>query len=359
MSKHSSDKQALLSLVQKLRTNHDLTDEELFFLVESTDEDVLQHLCRSAAATACQVYGNSIYIRGLIEYTNYCPNDCYYCGLRRDNANVHRYRLTKEQILQCCRQGYQLGFRTFVLQGGEDPFFDDDTMEDIVFSIRKMFPDCAITLSLGEKTKDAYQRLYAAGANRYLLRHETATESHYNQLHPKEMSFSKRMQCLRDLKEIGYQVGCGFMVGSPYQTTEHIVRDLRFIKEFQPHMVGLGPYIPQQDTPFAKETAGTLKATIKALAVVRLLHPMVLLPATTALSTIDTSGREKGILAGANVVMPNLSPTENRKDYQLYDNKLYTGEEAAQGLYQLKSQMEAIGYQVVTRRGDYKSLEEN
>lgn len=288
----------------------------------------------------------------MIEFTNYCKNDCLYCGIRKNNPNAHRYRLTKEQILDCCHAGYDLGFRTFVLQGGEDGYFTDNRMVEIISAIKNAFPDCALTLSIGEKSREAYQKFFDAGADRYLLRHETANFEHYGRLHPANLSAENRQECLYHLKEIGYQVGCGFMVGSPYQTAEHLAEDMLFIKKLNPQMIGIGPFIPHKDTQFANETAGTLELTLFMLGLIRLSLPKVLLPATTALGTIAENGRELGILAGANVVMPNLSPSNVRKDYSLYDNKIHTGVESAQGVNELKTRMKNIGYRVVTDRGD-------
>lgn len=318
------------------------------------DEEGQRYLFEKARACAISSYGNKIYIRGLIEISNICKNNCYYCGIRKDNRKVSRYRLSTEIILECCRYGYEKGFRTFVLQGGEDPGLTDENMVDLISKIHREFPDCAITLSLGEKERDSYQRFFDAGANRYLLRHETADREHYRKLHPPELSLEHRMQCLETLKEIGYQVGCGCMIGSPYQTEENLGQDLVYLKKIQPHMVGIGPFISQKDTPFRDFPNGTLTRTLVMLGMIRLLLPQVLLPATTALGTIHPRGREMGILAGANVVMPNLSPRENRKKYLLYDNKLGTGEESGEGLELLKEQMRKIGYEVVTDRGNYK-----
>ncbi|PWM98213.1 MAG: [FeFe] hydrogenase H-cluster radical SAM maturase HydE [Massilioclostridium sp.] len=298
-------------------------------------------------------YGTDVYIRGLIEFTNICKNDCYYCGIRKSNQKAERYRLTLKQVLSCCKTGYRLGFRTFVLQGGEDGYFTDEKLCLYVAQIRKRYPDCAITLSVGERSRESYQKLFDAGANRYLLRHETANSGHYAKLHPSELALKHRMQCLSDLKQIGFQTGCGFMVGSPFQTLDNLIEDLEFLVQFQPEMVGIGPFIPHCDTPFADEPAGTLEMTVNLLSIIRLLLPKVLLPATTALGTIDPNGRELGILAGANVVMPNLSPIAVRKKYLLYNNKISTGAEAAESLADLKQRMERIGYQVVTSRGDY------
>lgn len=345
-------------LINKLEQNHSLSREEWTALIRGHTQDDAEYLFERSRRISQKHYGTQVFIRGLIEFTNYCKNDCYYCGIRRDNRNVKRYRLTKEEILDCCRQGYNLGFRTFVLQGGEDGYYTDDVMTDIVSSIRDMFPDCAITLSIGERSYESYQKLFDAGADRYLLRHETYDISHYNRLHPVELSAINRQQCLWNLKEIGYQVGTGFMVGSPFQTAENLADDMLFLTELNPQMIGIGPFIPHRDTPFRKETAGTLDLTLFMLGLIRLALPKVLLPATTALGTISPKGRELGILAGANVVMPNLSPVSVRKDYTLYDNKICTGDEAAECRRCLARRMESIGYQVVVSRGDSLNTED-
>lgn len=298
-------------------------------------------------------YGNEIYVRGLIECSNICKNDCLYCGIRCSNRGVSRYRLDRDTILACCEKGYNWGFRTFVLQGGEDPGMTPAWVAELVRSIKDRWPDCAVTLSLGEQERDVYQLWFDAGADRYLLRHETADPVHYGMLHPPVLSLAHRMNCLRQLKEIGYQVGAGFMVGSPGQTAETLARDFCFLQQLQPQMVGIGPFIPQKDTPFAHQPPGTLEDTLILLALVRLTLPKVLLPATTALGTIHPQGRELGIRAGANVVMPNLSPPAARDKYTLYDNKLCTGEEAAEHLAGLKKRLAAIGYTVAVGRGDF------
>lgn len=342
-----------LQLAEKLENTRDLTDEELFALLESDSEEVDSLLAERARKVRERIYGKDVYLRGLIEFTNYCKNDCYYCGIRRSNRNAERYRLSAEQILECSDLGYELGFRTIVLQGGEDPYFTDDRLVTIIKGIKERHPDCAVTLSIGERDKESYQKLFDAGADRYLLRHETADKCHYEQLHPKELSFEHRMQCLRDLHEIGYQVGCGMMVGSPYQKTEHLIKDLRFLQDFKPEMVGIGPFIPHHDTEFADKPAGTAKLTIKLLSIIRLMLPDCLLPATTALGTVDPKGREKGILAGANVVMPNLSPGNVRGKYLLYDNKICTGDEAAECIRCMAARVEKVGYRVVESRGDH------
>ena len=317
------------------------------------DEELARQLARECTE---KYYGRGVYTRGLIEFTNYCKNNCHYCGIQRGNQEVERYRLSKEEILSCCEEGYSLGFRTFVLQGGEDPYFTDEKIVEIVQGIKKAFPDCAVTLSIGEKSRASYEKYFCAGADRYLLRHETADKEHYQYLHPKELSWEHRMRCLKDLKEIGFQVGCGFMVGSPHQTAKTLAKDLYFIQEFQPDMCGIGPFIPQHATVFAKETAGTLQDTLFLLSLLRLIHPNMLIPATTALGTIDKRGRELGILSGANVLMPNLSPTAVRKKYLLYDNKICTGDESAQCRACLSRRMESIGAHLLVDRGDVKKI---
>ncbi len=341
-----------IAVIDQLDTTHHLSRGEWIELFTNKDGEVAEYARNLARKRTEEVFGKAVYTRGLIEFTNHCKNNCYYCGIRRGNGEVHRYRLTQEEILDCARQGYALGFRTFVLQGGEDPYYTDEVMISIIRSIKAEYPDCAITLSLGERSIESYQRMFEAGADRYLLRHETADEEHYKKLHPEEMSFSNRMNCLQTLHEIGYQVGCGFMVGSPYQTPETLAEDFVFLEEFQPEMVGIGPFVPHQKTPFAVESGGTVADTIFCLALIRLLLPKVLLPATTALGTIDPRGREKGILAGANVVMPNLSPTSVRKDYELYDNKICTGDEAAECRDCLQNRMQSIDRALVVDRGD-------
>lgn len=342
-----------LQIIDRLQGGKNISLQELDVLLKTEDGKLIEELSSRARKTAHLTYGNKIYIRGLIEFTNYCRNDCYYCGIRKSNGQAQRYRLTQEEILSCCGEGYELGFRTFVLQGGEDPYFTDEKICALVSEIKKRYPDCAITLSIGEKSKESYKAYFDAGADRYLLRHETADAAHYGKLHPAELSWENRRRCLLDLKEIGFQTGCGFMVGSPQQTVETLHKDLMFIRELQPQMVGIGPFIPQKDTPFSGETAGTLEMTLRLLSIIRLLHPTVLLPATTALGTIHPKGREKGILAGANVVMPNLSPVSVREKYKLYDNKICTGDEAAECRFCMQRRMESIGYEVVTDRGDY------
>lgn len=342
-------------LIFKLEKEHFLNDDEFKALLEDNNVETQAFLAERATAVKKRIYGTDVYIRGLIEFTNYCKNDCYYCGIRRGNARADRYRLTKEQILDCCEVGYDLGFRTFVLQGGEDGWFTDDKIVDIIKAIKSGYPDCALTLSIGEKSYESYKAFYEAGADRYLLRHETADECHYGKLHPQELLLANRKRCLYNLKEIGYQVGCGFMVGSPFQTTENILSDLKFIKELNPNMVGIGPFIPHAETPFKAYSQGSLELTLKLLSIIRLMLPHVLLPATTALGSIDPLGREKGILAGANVVMPNLSPRDVRKKYLLYDNKICTGDEAAECIVCMKNRMKSIGHEVVISRGDYKN----
>ncbi len=350
-------KERMKELIDKLERERSLSLEEYEFLISNRDAESGELLRQKAVKARQEYYGDEVYIRGLIEISNICKNDCLYCGIRAGNAECQRYRLTKEDILSCCDEGYALGFRTFVMQGGEDLYFDDERLCDIVKTVKSKYPDCAITLSMGERSRESYQRLYDAGADRYLLRHETADAQHYEMLHPGNMSWENRMRCLRELKEIGFQTGCGFMVGSPYQTDAMLAKDLKFIEEFAPQMCGIGPFIPHKATVFAGESAGSVELTCYLLSIIRLVHPNILLPATTALGTLSEDGREKGILWGANVVMPNLSPADSRRKYELYDNKLYTNAESAQALNELSSRMNAIGYHVVCNRGDAKKLQ--
>ena len=340
-------------LTEKLIRDHTLAREEYARLLEASgDPEVRSRLSREAVRLRKLYYGDKVFTRGLIEFTNYCKNNCYYCGIRCQNPHAKRYRLSREEILDCCENGYGLGFRTFVLQGGEDPFFTDERMTEIIREIKTRYPDCALTLSIGERSFESYRRFREAGADRYLLRHETADEAHYRKLHPENLTLANRKRCLRDLKALGYQVGAGFMVGSPGQTSAELAEDLCFLEELQPEMVGIGPFIPHHETPFAEAEAGSVDLTLFLLSVIRILLPKVLLPATTALGTLDPRGREKGLLAGANVVMPNLSPVKNRKQYDLYDNKICTGEEAAECRECLARRVESVGYRLVTERGD-------
>lgn len=339
--------------IQCLKRDRTLSEEVFYHLMEDAGAEEL-HL--AAREVSQKYFGKKIYIRGLIEISNICRNDCLYCGIRKSNSHISRYRLQKEQILQCCDAGYKLGFRTFVLQGGEDAYYSDSVLEELLHTIKKKYPDCAITLSLGERSYESYLRLYRAGADRYLLRHETADKLHYESLHPETMSYENRIRCLQDLKAIGYQTGCGMMVGSPGQSLAHLYKDILFMQALQPHMIGIGPFIVQKNTPFKNEANGNVDWCLRLLSIVRLLFPDVLLPATTALGTLEPEGRIKGILAGANVLMPNLSPLEARNQYTLYDNKLCTGEEAAEYKEDLKRQLAKIGYEIPTDRGDYKKV---
>lgn len=343
----------LHELIDRLHKEHTLTRGEFITLIKERDEENASYLASLAREEAVKIYGNGVFPRGLVEFTNYCKNNCYYCGIQGSNQHANRYRLSKDEILSACENGYQLGYRSFVLQGGEDPHYSDDVMVPIVSEIRKRYQDCAITLSLGERSKESYQKLYDAGADRYLLRHEAATPELYQKLHPESLSLENRIQCLWNLKEIGYAVGTGFMLGAPYQTVENLVDDLLFIQKLDPQMVGIGPFVPHHDTKFKDYPSGTVELTTYLTSILRLMNPHLLLPATTALGTIDPRGREKGILAGANVVMPNLSPVAVRKDYSLYDNKICTGEEAAECAGCLGRRLASIDYELVFTRGDY------
>lgn len=345
------------ALIDRLAKEQYLSKSDYLMLLEHHDnQEITSYLFAKARQIATHHFGHHIYTRGLIEFTNYCKQDCYYCGIRRSNALADRYRLTLEDILNCTDIGYDLGFRTFVLQGGEDGHLGDDAICNLITATKTQHPDCAITLSIGEKSRLSYERFFKAGADRYLLRHETANNAHYSQLHPTSLSLAQRKQCLNDLRDIGYQVGTGFMVGSPYQTFDTLCDDLLFIQDFKPHMVGIGPFIPHQDTPFKDYPSGSLSLTLFLIGLLRLILPNGLIPATTALGTIDPKGREKGVLAGANVVMPNLSPVGVRKKYSLYDNKICTGEEAAECRHCLNNRLKQIGYELVISRGDFSPL---
>ena len=343
--------------IDLLHKQHHLEESQWVQLFATWTKEDLDYAMNLAREITVARFGKKIYFRGIVEFSNICKNDCYYCGIRYGNKTVSRYRLTKEDILCCCEEGYETGFRTFVLQGGEDGWFTDDRMCDIIRSIKEKYPDCAVTLSLGERSRESYQRLFDAGADRYLLRHETADECHYRRLHPESLSLANRMRCLEDLKEIGYQTGCGIMVGSPGQTPETLAKDMLFMQEFNPEMVGIGPFLPHKDTPFREEAAGSVDLTLLCLALCRIMLPRVLMPSTTALGTVEAEGRKLGVLAGCNVIMPNLSPLEVRKKYMLYDNKAGTGLTAAEGVAMLRQQMEEIGYEVVVGRGDFQKEE--
>ncbi len=344
----------LLKIAEKLIKTSSLEISEYEYLIDNRNDEFAELLRKEAVKKRKEIYGNTVLVRGLIEISNICKNDCLYCGIRASNKSCDRYRLTKDEILSCCDEGYSLGFRTFVLQGGEDLHFTDELMVEVISEIKSKYPDCAVTLSLGERTKESYQRLYMAGADRYLLRHETAAKGHYEKLHPKNLSYDNRVECLKSLKEIGYQVGCGFMVGSPYQTIENLAKDLKFIEEFSPEMCGIGPFIPHKETEFRDFPAGDVELTCYLLSIIRLIKPTILLPVTTALGSLGQGGREKGILCGANVIMPNLSPQSVRQKYELYNNKLISGNESAQEIENLKNSIKSIGYEIIVDKGDIK-----
>lgn len=340
-------------LIWKLNKEHSLEMAEWEQLLSTYTKEDLEYAIKLAQEIAIAVFGRKIYFRGIIEFTNFCKCDCYYCGIRKSNKACQRYRLELADILECCEDGYKNGFRTFVLQGGEDGWFNDERMCEIVLAIKEKYPDCAVTLSLGERSFESYRKLKEAGADRYLLRHETADEAHFKKLHPETQMLENRMRCLKDLKSLGYQTGCGIMVGTPGQTPAVIAKDMKFMEEFQPEMIGIGPFLPHSDTPFREEKKGSVELTLFLLALCRIMLPKVLLPATTALGTADTDGRKQGVLAGCNVVMPNLSPISVRKKYMLYDEKAGTDITAAEGIALLTQQMEEIGYEVIVGRGDF------
>ena len=345
-----------IELINKLNNEKALEKTEwiqLFSTADDADVDFSRNIARKIAQ---ERFSNKIYMRALIEISNICKNDCFYCGIRGSNKDVCRYRMSRDEILECCRIGYESDFRTFVLQGGEDGHFSDEFMTDLLREIKRRYPDCAITLSLGERSYESYKRLYDAGADRYLLRHETATKEHYEKLHPENLSFKNRIECLKNLKEIGFQTGCGMMIGSPYQTAENLANDMLFIKEFQPHMIGVGPFLPAANTPFSAEKAGTLRETLFVVSLIRIMLPSALLPATTALGTLDEKGRQKAILSGANVMMPNISPAENRAKYALYNDKIGKGEDAKKSVENVVKALAEIGYAPTVSRGDYEGM---
>ncbi len=344
-----------VELIDRLRESRSLTTDEYEYLILNRTKGVSEYLRKKADEVRRSVYGNSVFVRGLIEISNICKNDCFYCGIRAGNKSCSRYRLSEDDIFRCCRHGYSLGFRTFVLQGGEDKFFTDDYLVKLLKRIKSFFPDCAVTLSLGERSKESYKKLYSAGADRYLLRHEAANAELYGKLHPEEMKLENRLECLNNLKEIGFQTGCGFMVGAPFQTARHIAEDLKFIEEFSPEMCGIGPFVPHKATAFKNEPKGSAELTCFLLSVIRLIKPNILLPSTTALGTVNENGREQGILSGANVIMPNLSPQGVRKKYDLYDNKLSTGAESGEHIDELNNRMKKIGFEIKISRGDIKN----
>lgn len=347
-----TDRKESGELLEKLQKDHDLPDSGFAALITGMTEEEKESLFCRARSVREREYGKDVYVRGLIEFTNYCKNDCRYCGIRKGNRRAERYRMTPGEILACVREGYALGFRTFVLQGGEDMWFTKERMARIIREIKMAYPDCALTLSMGERSREEYEYWYEAGADRYLLRHETADEEHYRKLHPVSMSLANRKRCLFTLREIGYQVGAGFMVGSPGQKVDNLISDLRFLQKLKPHMIGIGPYLTHPDTPFWKEQNGSLEQTLILLAILRLMFPGVLLPATTALGTIAEDGRERGLRAGANVLMPNLSPLSVRGKYELYENKACTGEESAQCLDLLERRVRSAGFCMTMDRGD-------
>lgn len=342
-----------MDIIERFIEHPNLEKKEYAALLKASEEPLAAaRLAEEAVRLRKKYYGDAVYVRGLIEFTNYCKNNCLYCGIRRGNPETQRYRLTEEEILSCCASGHRLGYQTFVLQGGEDPWYTDEQMERIIRAVKERYPGCAVTLSIGERSYESYRRLREAGADRYLLRHETASDAHYRKLHPPEMSLSYRKQCLYNLKELGYQAGAGFMVGTPGQTYDELAEDLLFLRELKPQMAGIGPFVPHHSTPFKNEPAGSVELTLRLLSIVRILLPGILLPATTALGTLDPLGREKGFAAGANVLMPNLSPMGRRKQYDLYDNKLCTGDEAAESLAESKKRVSAAGWRLSMERGD-------
>lgn len=341
-------------LVHRLVGERTLKRDEFRALIASCDSQTLEYIRKESVRTAQERFGHGIFVRGLIEISSFCRNDCAYCGLRRSNRSAERYRLNHEQIMECCKEGYDAGLRTFVLQGGEDANLTDEWLEQIIHDIRHIYPDVAITLSLGERSYDSYKRLYDAGATRYLLRHEAANEELYRKLHPQTMSHANRIACIENLKEIGYQTGMGMMIGVRGQSVDDLVDDLLLMERIRPQMIGIGPFIPHRNTPLGDYPAGSVELTLLMLSIVRLMHPSALIPSTTALATLSAEGRRMGILSGANVVMPNLTPPSERKKYAIYEDKASSGSEAVEGLRALEQELNEIGYHIDYSRGDYK-----
>ena len=346
----------MMYLAQRLVCERTLHAEQFRALIELCDDHTLDYLRQEAVRTAQKRFGLGIFVRGLIEISSFCRNDCFYCGLRRSNRSAERYRLSHEQIMECCEEGYQAGLRTFVLQGGEDGQLTDEWLEDIISAIRKKYPDVAITLSLGERSRESYERLYLAGATRYLLRHEAADKELYCSIHPTEMSYDNRIACIENLKAIGYQTGMGMMVGVAGQSADSLVQDLLLLERLQPQMIGIGPFIPHRDTPLGDRPAGDLRRTLLMLSIVRIMHPDALIPSTTALATLTPEGRKLGVLSGANVIMPNLTPQSERRKYAIYENKAASGSEAIEGLRELERELAEIGYHIDYSRGDFQKL---
>lgn len=343
-----------VEIIDKLNREKKLESAQWHKLISSFSKEDKEYARNIAQKITEEKFGNKVFFRGIIEFSNICNNDCLYCGIRHSNDKASRYCLTKKEIMLSCKEGYKLGYRTFVLQGGENEFVKSENFINLIRDIKSKYPDCAITLSVGECERKFYEEMYLAGADRYLLRHESADEEHYKKLHPKDMSLKNRIRCLRDLKEIGFQTGCGIMVGSPYQTPETLVKDMEFICEFNPAMVGIGPFIPHKDTPFANFETGSQDLTLFLLSLIRIMNEDILLPATTALGTVDQEGLIKGIQSGCNVIMPNVSPQNVRKKYMLYNEKLGTNFSAKESLEFLKTQMKSINREIVVGRGDHK-----
>ncbi len=357
VSNSEIDKTKIYQLIDELSERGSLLREQYLFILKNITKDEIGYLFDKGYQKKQNTYGNKVYLRGLIEISNYCKMGCKYCGINYKQDEIERYRLTIEEILACCEEGYNLGYRTFVIQSGEDAYYTDDRLKSLLQSIKTKFDDVRITLSLGERSRDSFQKLYDYGADRYLLRHETASRKLYEHLHPSFMSFDNRRMCLDDLKDIGYQVGGGFMVGSPTQTNEDLVEDLIYLKELDPHMVGIGPYLCHSDTELAGNASGTLDETLVMVSMVRLILPKALLPATTALGSLHPIGREKALKVGANVMMPNISPTNNRSKYEIYQNKICTADTSDKCRNCIEARIVGVGHEIDLGVGDYLDFE--
>ena len=342
-----------MDIIERIASGKELSVKEWIQAIDCDDPGYAEELKAAASDTRDRIYGKKVFARGLIEFTSYCRNDCYYCGLRRSNKNALRYRLSYDCIMDTAEAGYRAGFRTFVLQGGEDSYFTDERLIMIIRGIKERYPDAAVTLSVGERSFESYKALKEAGADRYLLRHETADDVHYRKLHPDDMSQENRIRCLYDLKELGYQTGAGMMVGSPGSSSRTLAEDMVFLSSLKPEMVGIGPFIPHSATPFRDEKRGSVDLTLRMVSLVRLALPHAMIPSTTALATASSDGQLQGILHGANVIMPDITPQSERSKYMIYDGKKITGDEAGENLRQIAEGMESIGYELSMERGDY------
>lgn len=328
-------------LIEKASTLHRLEREELIALLE--DENCNQNLFEAADSVRKNFVGDEIHLRGLIEFSNICKNNCCYCGLRRDNRKISRYRLENAEILELAAHGAAMGLKTIVLQSGEDAYYGCERLCEIIRGIKRL--NVALTLSIGEKSLEDYQAYHAAGADRFLLRIETTDRTLYER-HDPEMSWEARRQCLTDLRRAGLEVGSGCLVGLPGQTVASLADDILFFKEIEADMIGIGPFIPHPDTPLGDASGGRLETALKVMALTRLLLPDINIPATTAMETLAQDGQIRALKAGANVIMPNITLTDYRRYYELYPGKSATGYTPDESLKKVVAKIESIGRKV-------------